>query len=159
MEWKDIRAAYKAARQERGLRQDQVGDMAQGMISKLETNNNLGPTVGIFVRAIEGLGMSVSQFFAQIEGLPEPVRLGDDHGLPTKESATDEAVPAITAQNPYYKIGKAFATIIQQSQSSRGADRRFATKTSDREAGDGVHPRSPREGSPQRRIKSRPPKR
>lgn len=74
MEWKDIRAhyerAFRAARR-RGLTQAKVAEAGglkgQNVISKLLQNETKGPQVETFVKAVQGLGIPVSTFFAQIE--------------------------------------------------------------------------------------------
>ena len=81
MEWRTIRAhferIYRAGQQERGLRQIDVaraggligrrGQLQQNAVSRILHNKKLGPTVETFVRAVEGLGLSVSEFFEDIE--------------------------------------------------------------------------------------------
>ena len=74
MEWKTIRAHYErefTAAKRRGLTQAKVakagGLKGQNDISRLLANDTLGPQVETFVRAVEGLGLSLSAFFAQIE--------------------------------------------------------------------------------------------
>jgi len=65
--------ALRAAR-ERGLTQEQVaaagGLKRQNYISKIKSAGRLGPAVELFIRAIEGLGMHPSDFFAELEGRP-----------------------------------------------------------------------------------------
>ena len=46
--------------------------LEQSAISKLIHNQNLGPSVEIFLNAIEGLGMRASDFFAQLERAAGP---------------------------------------------------------------------------------------
>jgi transcriptional regulator with XRE-family HTH domain len=77
--WADIRDHYertlKAAKAEavhrgRTLTQTQIadaGDIRQNAISKLLTNRNLGPSVEVFVGAVLGLGIPLSEFFASLE--------------------------------------------------------------------------------------------
>lgn len=91
MEWKQIRAHYERLFLEQKRRQgatqksvakrgglakrgelEQDGDPYQSAISKLLSNDNLGPSVEVFARAVEGLGMSLSDFFAQIEHRAAP---------------------------------------------------------------------------------------
>jgi transcriptional regulator with XRE-family HTH domain len=83
VEWKQIRAAFIRARGARN--QDEIATASglhQSAISKLESNDNLGPAVETFVKAIQGLGMSPSAFFARIEGVPAPAPSKADEGLP-----------------------------------------------------------------------------
>jgi hypothetical protein len=41
--------------------------VGQNSVSRLLSNDHLGPSVEIFVRAVEGLGLSLSEFFAEFE--------------------------------------------------------------------------------------------
>jgi transcriptional regulator with XRE-family HTH domain len=80
VEWKTIRAeyerAYRAAKLH-GASQSSIalagglvgpdGRPKQNVISKILANDGLGPQVETFVHAVEGLGISVSRFFALVE--------------------------------------------------------------------------------------------
>ena len=86
MEWEHMRAHYvrllRAAKRDREVTQKQVaaagGLKGQNYISKIKTASRLGPAVEIFIRAIEGLGLPPSAFFAELEGQPPPVRAPQD---------------------------------------------------------------------------------
>lgn len=74
MNWERIRSHYAqliADARRAGVTQESVakaGDLpGQNAISKLLANHNLGPSVETFVKAVKGLGMDVSVFFAEIE--------------------------------------------------------------------------------------------
>jgi transcriptional regulator with XRE-family HTH domain len=75
MNWDRIRTHYAqlladAQRADPRVTQDSVataGGLAQNAISKLLANHNLGPSAETLVKAILGLGMTVSEFFAGIE--------------------------------------------------------------------------------------------
>jgi hypothetical protein len=76
MEWDRIRmhyAALLAAAQKRDptVTQESVaaaGGLArQNAISKLLANNNMGPSVETFVRAVKGLGITPAAFFADLD--------------------------------------------------------------------------------------------
>ena len=80
VEWKTIRAEYERAFRAaklRGASQSSValtgglvdadGRPQQNVISKILSNDGLGPRVETFVHAVEGLGLSVSRFFARVE--------------------------------------------------------------------------------------------
>jgi transcriptional regulator with XRE-family HTH domain len=74
MKWLAIRAHYAALHaqaQAAGLTQKAIaergGIAGQNSVSRLLSNDHLGPSVEIFVRAIEGLGKPVSQFFLELE--------------------------------------------------------------------------------------------
>lgn len=88
MRWMEIRAHYAALHaqaQAAGMTQKAIaergGIAGQNSVSRMLSNDHRGPTVEIFVRAIIGLGKSVSQFFLEIEqgtaGTPEPPALVD----------------------------------------------------------------------------------
>jgi len=68
VDWTAIRSEFI---RQRGTRNQgaiaEAGGLHQSAISKLESNDKLGPAVETFVRAIQGLGVSVSEFFAEIE--------------------------------------------------------------------------------------------
>lgn len=73
--------AVRAAK-DRGLTQEQAAATAgikQHYISKFKTAPNYGPAIELFIRAIEGLGISPSRFFAELEGRQPPP---DDHAVP-----------------------------------------------------------------------------
>ena len=74
MDWEQIRRHYAARladARRRGLTQQAVATAGklprQNAISKLLANDNLGPSVETFVKAVAGLGLTVSEFFAEIE--------------------------------------------------------------------------------------------
>lgn len=92
MDWATIRSAFIRLR---GARTQQeiadAGQLRQSHISKLESNDNLGPAVGTFVKAVQGLGVSVSDFFRQLEAgdlsimassKTPPVEAADERTLP-----------------------------------------------------------------------------
>jgi transcriptional regulator with XRE-family HTH domain len=75
MTWTEIRAHYAAlyARAQAGGTTQKViaargGITGQNNVSRLLSNDRRGPSVEIFVHAVEGLGLSLSQFFAEMEG-------------------------------------------------------------------------------------------
>jgi transcriptional regulator with XRE-family HTH domain len=80
--WPDIRAHYerqfRAEKVARNLTQQEVAENGglsrNNAISKLLSNHKLGPSVDTFVRAVQGLGISLSEFFASLEGGEEPAR-------------------------------------------------------------------------------------
>jgi transcriptional regulator with XRE-family HTH domain len=74
MTWREIRAHYAALHAQAraaGATQKAIADRGgiagQNTVSRLLSNDNLGPSVEIFVRAIEGLGKPVSAFFLELE--------------------------------------------------------------------------------------------
>ena len=99
MDWHTIRSAFIKARGSR-TQEDiaaNVKGLTQGAIAKLESNDNLGPTVGTFIKAVEGLGIPVSSFFAEIENRHAT---GNKAELPTNRQpeggSHDRAVQAQT---------------------------------------------------------------
>jgi transcriptional regulator with XRE-family HTH domain len=93
MDWVAIRSAFIRLRGSRTQQEIAVaGDLYQSDISKLESNDNLGPAVETFVRAVQGLGMPVSDFFRQLEtGQPSPMASSDQ--APAKEPSGERALP------------------------------------------------------------------
>jgi transcriptional regulator with XRE-family HTH domain len=74
MTWSEIRAHFAALHAEAraaGTTQQAIADRGgiagQNTVSRLLSNDKLGPSVEIFIRAIEGLGKPVSEFFAELE--------------------------------------------------------------------------------------------
>ena len=74
LDWDTIRQHYLArlaVARRRGLTQQAVaaaGQLSgQNAISKLIANRNLGPSVDTFAKAVAGLGLSLSAFFAELE--------------------------------------------------------------------------------------------
>jgi transcriptional regulator with XRE-family HTH domain len=74
--WRQIREHYARALQQSTRNQVRVaeaGELQQSAVSKLLANSRLGPSVETFVRAVEGLGMPLSEFFASLERREIPV--------------------------------------------------------------------------------------
>jgi transcriptional regulator with XRE-family HTH domain len=71
MTWSEIRAHLAALHAAAGTTQKAIADRGgiagQNTVSRLLSNDKLGPSVEIFVRAIEGLGKPVSEFFIELE--------------------------------------------------------------------------------------------
>jgi transcriptional regulator with XRE-family HTH domain len=73
--WPDIRAHYerqfRAEKVARNRTQQEVAENGglsrNNAISKLLSNHRRGPSVDTFVRAVQGLGISLSEFFASLE--------------------------------------------------------------------------------------------
>jgi transcriptional regulator with XRE-family HTH domain len=91
MTWLEIRAHFIAlhARSEAGVTQREIaergGIKGQNSVSRLLANDKLGPSVETFVRAVEGLGLSVAQFFAEMEHAGSASTVAE----PIAASATD----------------------------------------------------------------------
>lgn len=70
VDWSLIRQHFKAERKRRRLTQTRVaekGGLDQSAISKMEGDVTYTPQVDTFTKAVEGLGASVSSFFAELE--------------------------------------------------------------------------------------------
>jgi transcriptional regulator with XRE-family HTH domain len=77
MTWEEIRARYAALLVASGATQHAVaaagGLSGQNAISKLVANTKRGPSVETFIRAVQGLGIPLSTFFAALETpAPDP---------------------------------------------------------------------------------------
>jgi len=99
-EWKAVRgmfARYMEAAKARGETQKTVatkgGMYGQNAISKLLDNDNQGPAVETFLKAIKGLGLTPSEFFAELERDSPPTHASS----PTLTPAAPPAPPADTA--------------------------------------------------------------
>lgn len=87
MTWADIRThyaeLYARAQQRDGLTQQQIairgGLCGNNAISKLLANTRMGPTVDTLCHAIEGLGVTVPEFFAALGAGASPA----DDATPT----------------------------------------------------------------------------
>lgn len=102
MNWERIRRHYAArladARRQ-GVTQQAVaiaGQLSgQNAISKLLANRNLGPSVETFVKAVIGLGVDVSDFFAEIE---QQARKHEDSAIPPSDPVDQLHVALITTR-------------------------------------------------------------
>ena len=83
MDWEQVRAHYERtfrAQKAAGRTQAEIADLggfrrgrkSQNAISKLMKNSRQGPRVTTLLKAIDGLGMPASVFFAQIENGDAP---------------------------------------------------------------------------------------
>lgn len=86
MEWERVRAHYVRVFQESGRTQQEVATAAgleQGVLSKLMANRREGPRAETLLRAIAGLGLLPSMFFAQLDDAAPPVspRHADDEDV------------------------------------------------------------------------------
>jgi transcriptional regulator with XRE-family HTH domain len=102
MDWNLIRrhyAARLAKARHSGLTQQAVATAGQlpgqNAISKLLANHNLGPSVETFVKAVAGLGVDVSAFFAEIE---QCGRQHDDPPIHPSDSLEQLHAALITAR-------------------------------------------------------------
>lgn len=108
MRWMRIRAHYAALHaqaQAAGVTQKAIaergGIAGQNSVSRLLSNDHLGPSVEIFVRAVIGLGKSVSQFFLEVEqgaaGTLEPSRGVVDASALERLARIEHALEALCA--------------------------------------------------------------
>lgn len=114
VEWKVIRSAFIRAR---GTRKQaeiaKAGDVYQSDISKLESNDNLGPAVETFVKAVEGLGMTVSSFFANIEHVGRHETRSEESRTREGGPSRDHPVSATPEETLDFAVGSAIARIVQ----------------------------------------------
>ena len=158
VEWKLIRAAFIRARGTR-IQEDiaKAGGLYQSAVSKLENNDQLGPAVGVFVKAIQGLGLKPSEFFAEIERLQnraftgatkhdktgptssagvEPLSGGSHHGssstgIPAQHQPTIEALQFLldmAAVKPVAPADAATGTLESEPRSVPSPDARPSRK-------------------------------
>jgi len=69
-QWKQVREYYRERMRAAKRKQKDIaaaGGIRQSSVSKILHNQNLGPSVEIFLNAVEGLGIPVSEFFRQFE--------------------------------------------------------------------------------------------
>lgn len=120
MRWMEIRKQYAelyAEFKKNGGNQQDVAERGglsdQSAISKLVNNENLGPAVETFVRAVEGLGITVSSFFRRIEALQNSAV--DEHNAPLVRTSVKEGLPSDSPIPPpttdadralYFKLGR-----------------------------------------------------
>src|SRR5262252_6569946 len=81
MTWPEIRAYYVQQVNARQLTQESIarrgGLRRQNLVSRMLTNQQRGPTVDTFIRAIYGLGLTPAAFFAEVEAAAAPDRRSD----------------------------------------------------------------------------------
>lgn len=121
MEWKQIRAHYErafGAARKRGMTQAKVakagGLAGQNAVSKVlhYPDTSLGPQVVTLVKAVEGLGLRVSEFFAQIEQrTPHPDLHRDNLLVSLPAGADDEKVAEVERA-----IGRSFLQALRLAQ-------------------------------------------
>ena len=70
--WEQLRERFRQERKRRNLKQEwvaKIGRIDQSIISKIESDASYTPQVDSFIKAIYGLGMTVAEFCAPLEGL------------------------------------------------------------------------------------------
>jgi transcriptional regulator with XRE-family HTH domain len=147
MEWKALRAHYERLFQQKrrsGDTQQSIanrGGIRQNDISRLlSQTDGLGPRVETFTKAIEGLGVPVSQFFAEIEKLQNARLRRANHAvenppLPIPEAPHADSVPAgsptqVLTRADIEHLARAFGEAVGRAlrperPRERAADRRL----------------------------------
>lgn len=142
---KVVRDFFVTLRENRHLTQTQVatrGRIKQSTISKIEIEPEYEPSVSVFVKALEGLGVTASAFFAHIEGLkPDDVPV-DDLATVEHDDEADLALFDSEDQIAARVIRLLTRLAIKGSEKERGEDR-------------GLHPKA-RPPAPPRRPSDRP---
>jgi transcriptional regulator with XRE-family HTH domain len=126
MEWLAIRNRFIRLREARDLTQQEVaekGKIKQGAISKLESNLNQGPSVETFVKAVEGLGLTLTEFFAQIERRSPKADLKTDTLKPTVVSSGPP--PSLSEHSDPQLVDLARACLEAAEHMDRGVTRRI----------------------------------
>lgn len=110
MDWSSIRDHYATRLDEAkraGETQESVAEAGglsgQNAISKLLRNQNMGPSVETFIKAVLGLGMPVSAFFAEVEratSQPELRPLTRDGHRPSRATRNLSSLAAGSATKP-----------------------------------------------------------
>lgn len=133
-------------------------------ISDIETGAIKDPGILTIARLIDALpGMTLSEFFAQIEGNSDSASVRETEPVPSREvgdPADDEELPTPEQNRTYITLGRAIYKIVRQSQSERRPHRGPAADPRDDQAEDGVHPRGARKRpGPRKPSRRRPRKR
>src|SRR5215831_4840017 len=96
MEWLRVRSYFAKVFEASGLTQQAVADAGglpgQNAISRVLQNDNLGPSVETFLRAVRGCGIDLSQFFFDLE-YQEALEHGHIDRAPLIRPLSQEAVP------------------------------------------------------------------
>jgi transcriptional regulator with XRE-family HTH domain len=99
LDWPRIRTHYTAhlaAARKAGQTQQMIaraGGLRQNAISKLQRNHNQGPSVETFVKAVHGLGLTLADFFGELES---PGGTDVDRSLPATPSVVIQRFDAHT---------------------------------------------------------------
>lgn len=131
MEWKTIRAQYERLfndAKKMGATQETVaraGGLRQNKISKILDNGGRGPQVETFVKAVEGLGITVSSFFLQIEVLQSAASKG--HTAPPVDSrdkgvTSDSPIPPPTTEADRDLYRKLAEVLIYAAEAGTAAE-------------------------------------
>lgn len=115
---KDVRLLFLKLRKAQNKTQDDLeaaSGVSQGLISRIEKDSDYQPTTDVFFRAVQGLGLRLSEFFAQLESngqMTGPVTLiGDnDPASPKKGGSYARAV----VQPSELALAKALVSALSQ---------------------------------------------
>jgi transcriptional regulator with XRE-family HTH domain len=123
MEWKQIRAHYLRAFSASGKSQVAVaeaGGVGQNDISRLlnSEDSSLGPQVLTFVKALAGLGIKMSVFFAEIERSEQPDVRVVSMSKGTGKTTTGELIIAEHVAQVERAIGRSFLQALRLAQGS-----------------------------------------
>lgn len=83
MDWTVVRRHFKIVRKRRKLTQTKVaekGKIAQSIVSRIESDPTYMAEADSFLNAVEGLGLSLSSFFAELENPQKVVTMSDKIG-------------------------------------------------------------------------------
>src|SRR5215831_2904401 len=98
MDWADIRAHYTRLYEALGQTQEAVaarsGGIVQNDVSRLLRNRHRGPSVQTFVRAVEGMGLTLGAFFAELDAAAAAQRSS------SAAAAAHTQAPAAVHQSP-----------------------------------------------------------
>lgn len=148
--WATVRAAFLKTRGTRSQAAiaKQAG-LRQNAISKLENNSNLGPAVEIFLNAVEGLGLTLSDFFLQLErsqtsALQWTDTLRNTDDLPDPQEARhggSDSVSAASEQADLRQLRAAFRRLAADLRRMEKRDReRAAARGKKAQTRKGVRP-------------------
>lgn len=104
VEWPQVRERFRQERKRRGLKQEwiaKIGRVDQSIISKIESDDTYTPQLESFIKAVYGLGMTVAEFFAPLEGVQfipgsgkEPAKVSRDAAGAPLSAVTSEELQA-----------------------------------------------------------------
>lgn len=118
---KDIREFFRAERKRLALKQEDVaekGGIEQSTISKIERDPPYDPGINSFLRAIRGLNMRPSEFFARFErrtgSTSENIERSQNQVLLSNEAAADTDAIPITLKAAHHGGGPIPAASISE---------------------------------------------
>jgi transcriptional regulator with XRE-family HTH domain len=100
VEWAQIREHFRQERKRRNLKQEwvaKIGRLDQSIISKIESDATYTPQLESFIKAIYGLGMTVVEFFAPLEGVQFIAGSGKEPAKVSRDAA-GAPLPAVTSE-------------------------------------------------------------